>query len=82
MIPEFSVELGNREQGTGKKDFSMYRVLYGYATQAIKNQIGVLYNNKLILSPTNTDKLHKIAGIMECGTRVPPEFGYGHLISP
>jgi len=22
----------------------MYRVLYGYATQAIKNQIGVLYN--------------------------------------
>ncbi|MBO1068188.1 MAG: hypothetical protein HEQ13_01700 [Dolichospermum sp. DEX189] len=36
MIPEFSVELGNREQGTGKKDFSMYRVLF-------KNQIGVLY---------------------------------------
>jgi hypothetical protein len=28
----------------------VYRVLYGYATQAIKNQIGVLYLNKRSLS--------------------------------
>ncbi|OBQ39405.1 MAG: hypothetical protein AN487_04605, partial [Anabaena sp. CRKS33] len=35
---------GNRLQVTGKKDrIDTYGVLYGYATQAIKNQIGVLY---------------------------------------
>jgi hypothetical protein len=40
---KYRLSLKGRQQTKGFENIKVYRVLYGYATQAIKNQIGVLY---------------------------------------